>query len=158
MNAIVKFYSQILLTALLFLTGVSAADTDELYRWSDANGNPVISDRPPPAGISYTSIDSSYSGRRSRMNDRSASAPAVTGSPTQPLVPPSSIEASYSSEPSVEKNPNICLLAQDNIFKLETFARIRMENAATGEVRFLSDEERQSQLDSAHEQSTRHCD
>ncbi|MGD2009302.1 MAG: DUF4124 domain-containing protein, partial [Cellvibrionales bacterium] len=28
-----------------------------LYRWNDASGSPVVSDRPPPPGTPYTTLD-----------------------------------------------------------------------------------------------------
>ncbi len=153
-----KFYCPMLLTALVFVTGVSIAETDTIYRWSDANGNPVISDRLPPQGTPYTTIDPKYSGRRSRMSDRGTAAATLPESAALPNVPPSTIDAPQTSTPRVSKNPKICQEAQDNISKLETFARIRIEDPTTGEIRFLSDDERQSQLEIAREQANIHCD
>ena len=38
---------------LLLSTPVTANTT---YRWADQNGNPVLSDRPPEAGVPYTEV------------------------------------------------------------------------------------------------------
>lgn len=152
-----KSYRQIALVGLLFGPALLMAASDTLYRWDDAKGNPVISDRPPPVGTPYSTLDANYSGNRRMGSIKAPSATAPSNVPL-PRVPASSTAGSDASQAPVKKNPTLCQEAQDNIFKLETFARIRMEDPVTGEIRFLSDEERQNQLESARAQTEIHCD
>ena len=151
-----KFYRQIALVALLCGPALLMATSETLYRWDDANGNPVISDRPPPIGTPYSTVDPNYSGIRRMGGSKTPSATAPS-SAQLPRVPPSSSVPRDATQAPVKKNPTLCQEAQDNIFKLETFARIRMEDPVTGDIRFLSDEERQNQLDSARAQAELHC-
>ena len=53
-------------------------------------------------------------------------------------------------------NPDLCEQARENIFKFETFARMRMRDE-TGEVRFISDEERATELAHAYRVRDTHC-
>ena len=48
-------------TALFVLLASYATAEETVYRWSNERGNPVISDRPPPAGIAYEVISTGSS-------------------------------------------------------------------------------------------------
>ena len=61
----------------LFLTATSIAETT--YRWTDDNGNPVLSDRPPAAGTPFTEIGVKTGLRR--FPERSTSAQPMTTMP-----------------------------------------------------------------------------
>jgi hypothetical protein len=51
----------------------------------------------------------------------------------------------------------VCEQAKTNILKLETLPRIRVEGAS-GEVRFMTEDERTAQLDIAYRARDLHCD
>ena len=90
-----RFFVTLLLAALI-PQGVASTT----YRWVDENGNPVLSDRPPPAGTPYTEVDGSRGFGR----------------------PPQSA------------------------------------SGASGEVRFMTEDERTAQLDIAYRARNLHCD
>ncbi len=136
---------QLLLAASLM---PSAAGATTLYRWNDDNGNPVMSDRPPPVGTTYTTINSSRYGGTSK--------PASTT--PQPQLGEQARATTSSVAPSevAKKDPALCSQAKDSIFKLETFARIRTTDD-DGTVRFLSDAERDDRLQRAQSIAAAYC-
>ena len=130
-----------------------------LYRWTDTNGTPVISDRPPPQGTAYTTLDGGSYGisgslRAPAQSSEPAPAPASgfksNGSTADPDAPQSA------SRTVVEKRPDLCAQAQDNIFKLETFPRIRTTDD-DGTVRFMTEEEIAGQLATAKVVADANC-
>ncbi len=134
------------------LAGASPAMArDKMFRWIDANGTPVLSDRPPPAGTAYTLVDplnqNSQSLRRrpEPSNESSASSLQATATPTF-----------AGAQVVIEKKPELCERARDNIFKLETFPRIRATDA-DGTVRFLTDQERAERLNTARAVEQANC-
>ena len=143
---------------LLFLQGQPAA-ASPTYRWVDDNGNPVLSDRPPEAGIPYTEVGVDTGFRRYPK-------PVVdeTIEPDgQPLAGSASVSTLASSNRAeanptkvVEAHSALCEQAKDNIFKLETFPRMRVQDD-DGEVRFMSDEERATQLATAYKVRDANC-
>jgi len=61
------------------------ADASPTYRWVDDNGNPVLSDRPPPTGTPYTEIEIKTGMKRYA---KTATAARETSSPSaEPLTP-----------------------------------------------------------------------
>lgn len=137
-----------LLVVLCLLPSVATATT--LYRWNDENGNPVMSDRPPPVGTTYTTINSSrYGGGASQPLSTASQAP----SNEQAMVTTNSIAPSEVAK----KDPALCSQAKDSIFKLETFARIRTTDD-DGTVRFLSDAERDDRLQRAQSIAAAYCE
>ena len=143
---------------LLFLQG-QPADASPTYRWVDDNGNPVLSDRPPEAGVPYTEVGVDTGFRR--FPKPVATEAAESDGQSQPNSESASIIASASDGQSnqievVEAQPGLCEQAKDNIFKLETFPRMRVQDDA-GEVRFMSDEERATQLATAYKVRDANC-
>ena len=143
---------------LLFLQG-QPADASPTYRWVDANGNPVLSDRPPETGVPYTEVGVDTGFRRypkpvaTETAEPGAQAPAGSAS-VSTLASPNGAEANQTTV--VEAHPALCEQAKDNIFKLETFPRMRVQDD-DGEVRFMSDEERATQLATAYEVRDANC-
>jgi hypothetical protein len=135
------------------LAGISPAMArDKMFRWIDANGTPVLSDRPPPAGTAYTLVDPLNQNSQSlrRRPDTSGEQPA-----------PSSVQSAISptfagARVVIEKKPELCERARDNIFKLETFPRIRATDA-DGTVRFLTERERAERLNTARAVEQANC-
>ena len=140
----------------LFLAATSIADTT--YRWTDDNGNPVLSDRPPAAGTPFTEIGAKTGLRRFSRT--------IHISPTHdnhaPVLPASATTMANAPANTAEDarvthgNPDLCEQARENIFKFETFARMRMRDE-TGEVRFISNEERAKELAHAYRVRDTYC-
>lgn len=127
-----------------------------VYRWTDADGNLVVSDRPPAdASIRYELV--------SPRTSRPSSPPAPTGSASSGTESSTGGEASDaapgaagSTGPSVVKDPDICAAARSNLNTLETFARIRVRGA-DGEMRYLDESEKEAQRDEARALIRLHC-
>ena len=129
-----------------------------IYRWVDDNGNPVLSDRPPEARIPYTEIGGSPPLRRyPKQSENAPQTPDNVDPPRTVSAQPGSLaEASASSAVTIKPEPELCQQALDNIFKLETFPRSRVQDPS-GEVRFMSDAERAEQLRVAKEVRDANC-
>lgn len=140
---------------LLLAMPASASTT---YRWADENGNPVLSDRPPEAGVPYTEVGVDTGIRRyPKPVAPKVATPkdAATGGTSAPMAGTSD---QITSDVTIvaEADPDLCERARDNIFKLETFPRMRVRDDS-GEVRFMSDEERAEQLATAYEVRDANC-
>ncbi len=128
----------------------SIASATTLYRWNDNNGNPVMSDRPPPVGTTYTTINSSRYG--------GGSPTPVPAAPQAPINEQArATTSSIAPSEIAKKDPALCSQAKDSIFKLETFARIRTTDD-DGTVRFLSDAERDDRLQRAQSIAAAYCE
>jgi len=133
---------------------------DTTYRWVDQNGNPVLSDRPPEAGVPYTEVGVDGGFRRypkpTDINEPDVSESDATG--VTPTALSSSSKTSSNTRIEIASpQPDLCDQAQDNIFKLETFPRMRMQDD-TGEVRFMTVEERSAQLATTYRVREANCD
>lgn len=124
-----------------------------IYRWNDAKGNPVMSDRPPPPGTPYVKLDKGFG--------KPVKPPASPSTTTPPPVPTSQPVAAAPPAPvetfRIEKDPELCTQAKERIYSLETFARVRFTDAS-GESRIMTDEERAERLEQAREIEKIHCD
>ena len=143
---------------VLCLQGQPAA-ASPTYRWVDDNGNPVLSDRPPETGVPYTEVgvDTGFRRYPKPVADEAAEpgAQAPAGSTSNSLAANATGGQSARVE-VVEAQPALCERAKDNIFKLETFPRMRVQDD-DGEVRFMSDEERATQLATAYKVRDANC-
>ncbi len=144
-------------TALALSETVSANTT---YRWVDQNGNPVLSDRPPEAGVPYTEVGVN-SGFERYPKPTGMNEPDVNESDATGALSTAMRSASAASSPArievVSPQPDLCDQAQDIIFKLETFPRMRIQEK-NGEVRFMIGEERSAQLATAYRVRDANCD
>ena len=143
---------------VLCLQGQPAA-ASPTYRWVDDNGNPVLSDRPPKTGIPHTEVGVDTGFRRYPKPVASDNA-EPGGQPQAGSASVSTLSSSNGAEANltkvVEAYPALCEQAKDNIFKLETFPRMRVQDD-DGEVRFMSDEERATQLATAYKVRDANC-
>ena len=148
------------IAACVALTFSQSASANTTYRWVDQNGNPVLSDRPPEAGVPYTEVgvDSGFKRypKPTGVNEPDVNESGQAGASSTDLN-----SASAASSPTrsgvVSPQPDLCDQAQDNIFKLETFPRMRVQDE-NGEVRFMTDEERSAQLATAYRVRDANCD
>ena len=142
--------------ASAILIGVTAsAVSAETFRWIDDNGNPVLSDRPPPSGTPYTEVVSGGGFGPSRSSsDAPSSGPESSSSA---FMAPTADGQAVAQDAATYKQPELCEQAKDTIFKLETFPRARVKDE-TGEVRFMTDSERSQQLQTAKLVRDAHCE
>ena len=139
---------------------VSLSVAGDLYRWNDGNGNPVMSDRPPPAGTPYTVINAERYGANTNVVSpvtNPASNPASADTKHEDGSDAGSIgNREVAARVRIEKHPELCAQAKEAIFQLETFPRVRVTDDS-GEVRFMTDTERTEQLNRAREVEAANC-
>jgi hypothetical protein len=136
---------------ILSLTSVTAIAGKNHYRWIDDRGNPVHSDRPPPKGIDYEVISTGSS----MVREVDAEEGAV---PAQ--INPSAgneFEQVETAKSRIEKNPEYCQRARENLATLNSAARIRLRDNQ-GELRYISEEEKEEQRQEAREMIAVHCE
>jgi hypothetical protein len=136
--------------AVMLFAGALAQAESTYYRWQDAQGNPVHSDRPPPIGTPYEVITSGSSMVRKVDADQGA-VPAST----EPTVS-NDFEPVEAKTKPVKKNAEQCKRAQENLETLNTKVRIQIRNDQ-GELRPLSEEEKEIQRKQALDTMAVHC-
>lgn len=141
----------VLATAVLVFSSSFANAGQVVYRWMDDRGNPVNSDRPPPKGVDYEVISTNSSMVRPVDAEEGAVPLEVKPSVDNQFQP---VDA---SKPKIEKNPEYCARAKENLHTLDSNARIRLRDAQ-GEVRFLTEEEKQVERNKALETIKLNCD
>jgi hypothetical protein len=132
----------ILATALLTFSSFGAHAGAVVYRWKDAAGNPVNSDRPPPQGTDYEVISTTSSMVRPVDAQEGAVPLQVKPTANNDFKP---VEA---DKPAVEKNPEYCQRAKDNLLQIDSHGRIRLRDDQ-GEVRYLTEEEKEAERKNA---------
>jgi len=139
--------------ALISLAGVSAAEDGKYYRWMDASGTPVNSDRPPPVGIPYETIATKTN---ARLEESTGEAAAPVGEkPAQETV--SGQEVAGVPRMEVLKSPEACAAAKQNLETLSTHARIRIPDGE-GSYRFLNEDEKAVEREKAEAAIARNCE
>ncbi len=128
----------VLATALMALSSFYAGTGEVVYRWKDAAGNQVNSDRPPPQGTDYEVISTTSS--MVRPVDAQEGAVPLQVKPTAD----NDFKPVEAKKPAVEKNPEYCQRAKDNLLQLDSHGRIRLRDDK-GEVRYLTDEEKEGE-------------
>ena len=152
------FFCNTIASAICGLLLAMPASASTTYRWVDENGNPVLSDRPPQAGVPYTEVGVDTGIRRYPKPvapEVVAPEDAALGASSTPMADTSD-QITSDVTIAAEADPDLCERARDNIFKLETFPRMRVRDDS-GEVRFMSDEERAEQLATAYEVRDANC-
>ena len=131
---------------------IAAQAGNTYYRWTDSVGNPVHSDRPPPAGTNYEVVSTGSSQTRKVSSSEGAVAPV---SDTNKEVEFDGFEKSKTEAPA--KNPELCKGAKSNLETLESKARIRIKGD-DGEYRYLSKEEIITQKKTARDLIDSYCE
>lgn len=138
------------LAVAALLLGTLSAQAETYYRWIDENGRPVHADRPPPKGIDYEVVRTGSRLKRSVEADEGAVPRTVE--PTEG----NDFEPMTISRVKIEKNPEYCARARENLEILDAKVRIQMKDE-NGEVYYLNDEDREFQKERARETIKAHC-
>ena len=133
-------------------SGSSIGAGDTYYRWNDASGNPVNSDRPPPVGVEYEVITTNTSLKR-RENSMDDAPPAESSALNSKLEG----ETPTAQTPVTTKNPEACKQARLNLETLTTSARIRVADG-NGNYRYLNEDEKETQRNNAEAVIARDCE
>ena len=137
------------------VAGSDGAWADETYyRWKDDRGKLVVSDRPPAdPDVEYEVVSQRSSMVRRVAPGEGAVPPEVTPRPGNRFEQVDTSEATQ----AVTNNPESCARARANMETLNSSARIRIRDEDTGEMRFLSEEEKETQRQRALETIRVHC-
>ena len=135
----------------LVLTSMNVMADATLYRWKDSQGNMVMSDRQPPAGTEYEAISTDSSVVR-RVEGEVPPEQVVAKPKPKPAAPaPAPARTVY------EKNPEYCANARKNLEVIGRSPRIRMPDE-NGELRYITDEERDAEKQKNLEIIEIHCE
>ncbi|MFK8042942.1 DUF4124 domain-containing protein [Congregibacter sp.] len=138
---------------LITVSSASAADT--YYRWKDEQGKLVVSDRPPVSEeIEYEVVSQRSSLIRRVQPGEGAVPKEVTPRPGNEFT---QVDSRQEEMEVVAKNPESCARAKANLETLNTAARIRIRDKTTGELRFISEEEKETQRQKAQDTIRVHC-
>jgi len=133
-------------------SGSSIGASETYYRWNDASGNPVNSDRPPPVGVEYDVIttNTSLKRRENSMDDAPSAESSALNSKLEGETP-------TAQTPVTTKNPEACKQARLNLETLTTSARIRVADG-NGNYRYLNEDEKETQRNNAEAVIARDCE
>ncbi|UTW45228.1 DUF4124 domain-containing protein [bacterium SCSIO 12696] len=144
-------------TALLVLP-FSGQAKEVIYKWVDKDGVAHYSSHPPAGqkaekvkvyGKKGSSVDVSKNNKLVTQQTQATPQPQ----PTETVAPPATVEP-----PPSRKNPEHCEKAKKNLWNLENYPRLRIEDPDTGERRMMSDDEKQQYMDEANAQVKEFCD
>ncbi len=136
--------------AALVLGSASASADGTYYRWLDERGTPVNSDRPPPAGTPYDVVST-----KSKLKREVGAGEGAVPATVEPSVG-NEFEPVKTQAEAVKKNPEMCKRAQENLETLNTKVQIQVRNDQ-GELRPLSEEEKEEQRKRAMDTIKAHC-
>ena len=133
---------------LLLLLQGQPAGASPTYRWVDDNGNPVLSDRPPPTGTPYTEIEIKTGLKRYAKSTTAATEPpsVTTELTAQQSTALAVTDVNESVLPSASQDE--CAALETVIERLTNYPRIIVRDEV-GEEHLLSPEERATRLGEA---------
>lgn len=137
--------------ALLFNIALSlnALAATELYRWTDENGVQHFSQQPPTHLPTLESVD--INGQPLVSGDT----PEVATTTTEPETEPAEKQIERVENP--EKDAQHCEIARRNIAQIEQYRRVRAKDPETGELKYLNDDEKASQLKNWQDRQNTYC-
>lgn len=143
-------------TALLLSPGIQAKEA--IYKWTDDKGVVHYSSHPPAGqkaekvkvyGSKGTSIDVAAKPSKKTAKTEKVAAEAKP----EPPQPPAAIEP-----PPNRKDPKLCEQAKKNLWNLENYPRLRIQDPETGQRRVMSSEEKEQYMSEAKQQVAEFCD
>ena len=142
------FFDIVTSSILLLLLQGQAAGASPTYRWVDDNGNPVLSDRPPPTGTPYTEIEIKTGLKRYAKSTTAATEPpsVTTELTTQQSTALAVTDVNESVLPYASQDE--CAALDTDIERLTNYPRIIVRDEV-GEEHLLSPEERATRLEEA---------
>ena len=159
-----KLETTVALTTLLCLATAGGLNASEYYTWVDENGVTNYSERAPKDYQTTHITESEHFGYRPRDRAPVVPPPSAeeTPEPSQPsdsdVDPDAAIaeeKAQYEAELAAERKHN-CDLGKQNLARLETYARIRVQGD-DGKLRYLTSEEMEQKKKESREAIKFHC-
>lgn len=152
-----RLFAITLLLALLGgLAGTTAMAESGYYKWTDSYGNPTHSDRPPPAGVEYEFVSTDTGMTRKVTAEESREVQSGSSTVGKPALTPEQ-SAATGDTVAPQKNAAYCEQAKTNLEKLDSSARIRLQDP-DGSIRYLSEEEKEIQRQKARDLIAVHCE
>lgn len=139
----------------LTLAAPLAEAAETYYRWRDDQGKLVVSDRPPVDKATEYEVVSQGSTFVRRVGAGEGAVPAEVK--PRPGNEFDQVNVRNEQLEAIVKNPESCARATDNLDTLNTSARIRIRDTDTGELRFLSEDEKEVQRQKARDIIRVHC-
>ena len=143
----------IALCVLALGTSTSALAERYHYRWVDQNGETVYSDVPPPRGVDYEIVSTTTGFTRAV----GAGEGALRGAGESGKVGSEFEQAKRAEGESGKKNADLCSRARSNLESLSSDAKIKVRGA-DGSERFLTEQEKQLERETARSQITIYCE
>lgn len=149
MSARFRVITFLLLGSLALAASGQAASNH--YRWKDAQGKTVYSDRPPPTGINYEIVSSSSPNTRAVDTEEGAMSAANgdSAAAAEQLAQEKQAE-------DARQRADLCARATSNLEALSGSAKI-VVRTPEGEQRALSDSEIAQQRNTARSQVNAYC-
>lgn len=142
-----------LLASLFSLSIATSSNSAPLYEWVDENGVKHFSQQPPEhmPNMRPTNVSGipSVSGENTTEQEQVAVTPETGSSEVIPEV---------EKVDNPVKSPELCEQARKNIQQLTDFRRVRAPDKETGELRYLSDEEKETQMANWQKRAETYCD
>lgn len=126
------------------------------YRWKDDRGKLVVSDRPPVDDSITYEVVSPNSTLVRRVNPGKGAVPPETD--PRPGNEFDQVDTREEQVQVAKKNPEMCARAEANLETLNTAARVRIRDEDTGQLRFLTEEEKEAQREKARSIERVHCE
>ena len=156
MNQKMRAGSMATAVVLLTLSGWTTAAGGTYYRWTDATGTEVNSDRPPPAGIDYETVSKNTN---LLQQETPQGQPTTIEAQSEPATKQNNDAAppATATNAIIKKNPEYCEAAKKNLETLSMHGRIRLSDA-DGNIRYLNEDEKAEQLATAQAIIAQHCE
>lgn len=148
------FYRQSLNAIVLVVIAASSLESaaqSNYYRWLDSSGNPIVSDRPPPAGTDYEVVSTQSTLKRAVEAEEGAVPLAINPTTGNELTQQESAEAQR-----IKKNAELCEKARSNLEALSSSAAVTIRDSQ-GEVKELTPQEMQIQRTTTRAQIKAYC-
>lgn len=135
------------------LAAAPLAFAGKLVKWTDENGTVHYSDQAPPhAQVEKLNI---RTGTSAPVSEKSGSEEKEPAKPDDAQKPQPRLEVE--SKESLAIKAKNCERARSNLAALESAARIREEDPATGQLRYLPDEEKKAKTDQSRKDVEKYC-
>ena len=136
----------ILLAMACAAASVSAADKQQVYKWTDANGVVHFSDAPPPQDTKDVQSLHLAGGTTTAATDQAPKEAATAGP----------VAAGAAAPPNATDDATLCKQARANLELLQGKTPVGIAGA-DGKAEVLDDRGRQAQIDNAKRSISRFC-
>jgi Domain of unknown function (DUF4124) len=133
---------------------LASPEQTNYYRWLDGSGNPIVSDRPPPAGTDYEVVSTQSTMKRSVEAEEGAVPLAIDPTTGAEITQQESAEAAAQR---IKQNGELCAAARSNLEALSGTATVTVRNDK-GEARVLTPQEIEIQRTTTAAQIKVYCE